>query len=101
MKKTLKRNIIVSAILTIMLCVSLVAGATYALFTSESKVNIAVTSGKVEVVADISDTEYKSLDTNWTAFNDNATFSVGGTVAIANGDVRLQTLFQAMELSST
>ncbi|MBR2614371.1 MAG: hypothetical protein IKC71_02090 [Clostridia bacterium] len=89
MKKTLKRNIIVSAILTIMLCVSLVAGATYALFTSESKVNIAVTSGKVEVVADISDTEYKSLDTNWTAFNDNATFSVGGTVAIANGDVTL------------
>lgn len=51
MNKTIKRNVLVSAILAIMLCVSLIAGATFALFTSESKVNIAVTSGKVDVVA--------------------------------------------------
>lgn len=53
MNKTMKRNVVVSAVLAIMLCVSLIAGATFALFTSESKVNIAVTSGKVEVVAEI------------------------------------------------
>lgn len=34
---------------------SLIAGATYALFTSESKANIAVTSGTVDVEASISD----------------------------------------------
>lgn len=51
MNKTMKRNVVVSALLAIMLCVSLIAGATFALFTSESKTNVAVTSGKVDVVA--------------------------------------------------
>lgn len=53
MNKTMKRNVVVSALLAIMLCVSLIVGATYALFTSESKVNVAVTSGKVDVVATV------------------------------------------------
>lgn len=49
----MKKKIILSAIMSIVLCVSLIAGATFAIFTSESKVNIAVTSGKVKVVATI------------------------------------------------
>ncbi len=53
MNKTIKRNVVVSAILVIALCASLMVGATFALFTSESKVNIAVTSGKVDVVANV------------------------------------------------
>lgn len=56
MNKTIKRNVIVSAILVIALCTSLMVGATFALFTSESKVNIAITSGKVDVVANIDET---------------------------------------------
>ena len=48
-----KSKVILSAILVIALCASLVCGATFALFTSESKVNIAVTSGKVAVVATV------------------------------------------------
>ena len=44
---------IASSILVIVLCLSLIAGATFALFTSESKVNVAVTAGNVEVVATI------------------------------------------------
>ncbi len=55
MTKSIKRNVIVSSLLAICLCVSLIAGATFAIFTSESKVNIAVTSGKVKVTATISD----------------------------------------------
>ena len=43
----MKRRILVMSFLTIALCFSLIFGATYALFTSESKVNISVTSGKV------------------------------------------------------
>ncbi len=50
---TIKNKVLVSAILSIVLCVSLIAGATFALFTSESDVNIAITSGKVDVVASI------------------------------------------------
>lgn len=46
-----KSKALLSAILSIAICMSLVVGATYALFTSESKLNIAVTSGKVNVVA--------------------------------------------------
>lgn len=53
MKKTIKKNVVITAVLAIMLCISLIAGATFALFTSESQVNIAVTSGKVDVRATI------------------------------------------------
>lgn len=66
MNKTTKRNVVVSAVLAIMLCVSLMAGATFALFTSESKVNIAVTAGKVDVVATV---ENKQLSSTLTKGN--------------------------------
>ena len=49
--KNVKRNVIVSAFMAIALCMSVVAGATFALFTSDSSVNIAITSGNVEVTA--------------------------------------------------
>lgn len=38
MKKT-RNSIIISAIMAIAMCVSLIAGATFAFFTSESQVN--------------------------------------------------------------
>ena len=47
----MKKKVITSAILTIALAFSLLLGATYALFTSESKTNIAISSGKVDVQA--------------------------------------------------
>jgi len=88
MNKTIKRNVVVSAILAIMLCVSLIAGATFALFTSESKVNIAVTSGKVSVVANIDetsvqtkqlyDTQYEVGKGNMFMGEDVATFTAAG-----------------------
>ncbi len=37
--------------LTFLICLSLIVGATYALFSSKSETNIAITSGKVDVVA--------------------------------------------------
>ena len=56
----MKNKIIVSSILTIALCLSMIAGSTFALFTSESQVNIAVTSGEVKVVATASNLKYTS-----------------------------------------
>ena len=56
----MKNKIIVSSILTIALCLSMIAGSTFALFTSEDSVNIAVTSGKIEVVATSTDLEMGS-----------------------------------------
>ena len=78
---------IVTSVLVIALCFSVIAGATFALFTSESKVNVAVTSGNVEVVA--------------TAENDALSSTIGQNVpetaySIANGTVTLEKIVPAM-----
>ena len=62
MKKLFKSKTFLGAVLSIALCVSLIAGATFAIFTSESKVNIAVTSGKVNVTATVDNLRLYSLD---------------------------------------
>ena len=51
MKK--KTKVIASAVATIALCASLSVGGTFALFTSESKVNVAISSGTVDVKATV------------------------------------------------
>lgn len=81
-----KKNIIISSFITIALCISIIAGSTFALFTSQSKVNIAITSGEVSVVAGVDENsvETKQLyDTTYEAGSDNmyegvATFSDEG-----------------------
>ena len=57
-----KSKVIVPSIATIAVCASLVAGGTYALFTSESKVDISVTSGKVQVEAYAKDLDAALMD---------------------------------------
>lgn len=85
-----KSKVLVSALLAIVLCVSLIAGATFALFTSESSVNVAVTSGKVDVNATVDknsvmtvqkDSEYvKGLENVYAG-----TVSVEGNSVVLNG----------------
>lgn len=97
MKKTSKKSIIVSAVLAIVLCVSLAVGATFALFTSESPVNIAVTSGKVKIEATISDLQAYSptsiasngeikVDTNAAT---GTTFANGGYTSLSGNEITL------------
>lgn len=62
MKKFFKSRTFLSAVLGIALCASLIAGATFAIFTSEASVNIAVTSGKVNVTATVDNLKLYSLD---------------------------------------
>ncbi len=59
------KKVILSSILSLVFCLSLIAGATFALFTSESKTNIAITSGKVEVVATIENFDVYSPTLIW------------------------------------
>ena len=78
----------ISAVLAIVMCVSLLAGSTFALFTSESKVNLAVTSGNVEVVASIENIEKSYVDENGETvsgklFGGDATFA-DGTLSLDN-----------------
>ena len=62
MKKLFKSKTFLGAVLSIALCVSLIAGATFAIFTSEANVNIAVTGGKVNVTATVGNLKLYSLD---------------------------------------
>ena len=86
----MKKRLLLSSIMMIVLCVSLISGATFALFTSESKTNIAITSGKVELVANVEDVETWSLEDDYTsAGRTDYTFTQGGTVVIEEGKVSL------------
>ena len=57
----MKKNALISAILTIALCASVIAGSTFALFTSKSETNIALTAAKVEMTADITNLTLASV----------------------------------------
>ena len=64
------------------MCASLAAGATFALFTSSSSVNIAVTSGNVEVTASVVEIQKYYVDDNGKTvegklFSGDATFDEG------------------------
>ena len=47
----MKKKVLLSSIATIALCLCLIAGSTFALFTDTTNFNIAVTSGDVEIEA--------------------------------------------------
>ncbi len=66
MNKKQKSGIILTSIATIALAGSLIAGSTYALFTSESKTNIVVSSGTVDVEAILESlsSSHKAADAN-------------------------------------
>lgn len=83
MKK--KRSVVVTSIATIALSTSIAVGGTFALFTSESKVNIAVTSGTVALVANINDLTLYSMDVEQTG----GTFENGGTAVIEGNTLSL------------
>lgn len=97
MKK--KTKVIASAVATIALCASLSVGGTFALFTSESKVNVAISSGTVDVVAQASELALYSAQAaqDGTLVDENGfkyeyanvageAFTNGGTAKITDGN---------------
>lgn len=85
----MKKKIIVTSVATIIVCLALVMGATYALFTDNAEVNIAATSGKVDIEAYVDQTslEKYSLEVDRTAED---TFTNGGTADFnADGELVL------------
>lgn len=81
----MKKKIILSSALTIAMCASLVTGATYALFSSESTLNVAVTSGTVEVLATAGELTLTSRGESCT----NGTFANGGTATNVDNEITL------------
>ncbi len=85
------KKVILSSILSLVLCLSLIVGGTFALFTSESKTNIAINSGKVELVATLENLQTYSIKANATnngydsEKQADGTFANGGTAVIEGG----------------
>ena len=97
----MKKKVLLSSIATIALCLCLIAGSTFALFTSQSHVGIAVTAAKVEMTASISDLELYSVKAtkNGTIVDELGgkyeyegpltNFANGGTAVLENGILTL------------
>ncbi len=114
MKKRTKLSLVLSSLAAIAIAGATMAGGTYALFTSESKVNIAVNSGKVDVKASIGDLSVYSPteistgesneitnDTN-SANADTKTFVNGGTASLdADGALTLSKVTPGDKVSFT
>ena len=96
----MKKKVLLSSIATIALCLSLIAGSTFALFTDKTNFNIAVTAGKVDVeayatIVDVwsadgeadGESDQFLVDENGNAYvhvaqADKETFSNGGTATL-------------------
>ena len=100
----MKKKALLSSIATIAICVCLIAGSTFALFTDTTDFNIAVTSGDVEIFAtatvnsihsavattdsNLSD-EFLMDESEWyyTHVEQQGTFINGGTAEVVDGKV--------------
>ncbi len=88
----MKKKLIVGSALTVAMCTSLIAGATMALFTSNTTANVAITSGNVQVNASVADASIytKQLGASeytqgLTGVSQDAVVSAeGGTVTLNN-----------------
>lgn len=101
----MKKRTFLASIVTIALCLSLIAGSTFALFTSSTNVDIAVDAGRVNITAGLTAPVLYSVtpDAAGTEYDENGkpysyvqqpatagqaanTFANGGTAALDNRD---------------
>ena len=90
MKK--KNKVLLTSMATIAMCASLVAGGTYALFTSESAVNIAVTSATVSVVATVDENSVETKQLYDTEYTQGATNMYEGVATFDDYGLTLEKL---------
>lgn len=94
----MKKRILLPSVCSIMLCLCIITGATYALFTSESKVNVAITSGKVDVTAEADNFVLYSGKWNETTLKydsvkqDGLTFATSGSVSIDGNNITISNM---------
>ncbi len=94
-----KKKLIASSVLSLVMCGSVLTGATYALFTSESETSISINSGKVEVVAKVTNLALHSQENIDVVTKvgtpievEGTTFPNGGTATYADGVLTLDRL---------
>lgn len=86
----MKKKTILSSVFAVVLCLCMIAGSTFALFTSTSSVNVAVGTGYVDVLAKLDATSLKV----WSRLEtiDDSTdnvFANGGTATISTDSGKL------------
>ena len=92
----MKRKLL-TLILSVMLALSVVTGATFALFTTESVVNIAVTSGKVKLVATAD--EFTTASAKWDdTANDYIDAPNPGLIFATLGEVKVDQTAQNIDI---
>ena len=83
----MKKKILLVSTLTIALCISLIAGSTYALFEDSERHTIVVTAGNLDVVATIEDGKLLThSEGDETEFSRNGSFANGGQAVINPDD---------------
>lgn len=79
----MKKRVLLVSILTIALCISVIAGSTYALFVDDTKVNISVTAGNLDVTASIENGKLLTHSVGDAAeFSREGSFANGGMAVI-------------------
>ena len=82
-----KVKALVGSALAIAMSASVATGATFALFTDKAEVNVAITAGRVDVEAEVSDLKLYSMDKY---MGDNAfKFETGGTAQLDGNNISL------------
>lgn len=92
MKKMKKAGVLVSAIATTAVCASMIAGSTFALFTSEDQVDITVKAGSVEVSSSIENaqiTHATSIEKNGEDYAVSYTDAVAEKVTVSGNELAL------------
>lgn len=84
--KTFYKKSIIPSLLTICFLLTVLVGATFALFTDQANINIAVTAGNVDVEAEITDFKIYSLDVLQEEIFENGGTAVidGTTITLTN-----------------
>lgn len=87
----MKKKTILLSILSIIMCLSLTVGGTFALFTSKSEVNVAVTSGTVEISASIDQNSVETKKLYDDAYTTGANNMFGGVATFTDNSLELAT----------
>lgn len=96
----MKKHFLFSSICIIALCASLISGATFALFTSESKNNISITSGKVEMLSTVKNLETWSLEDDLSMpGRSDGTFTQGGSVSFLDNTLTINKIIPGDKVS--
>lgn len=87
----MKKKTLLLSILSIIMCLSLTVGGTFALFTSKSDVNVAVTSGTVEISASIDQNSVETKKLYDDAYTTGANNMFGGVATFTDNSLKLVT----------